>query len=114
MTSSSTGGGTTLDCEGWNEPDDPGWSLQNCSTDPCPEGEVCRYDPWQGCGADPVCVDPTTWGPCACVDNFAGYACPCPGYAGPPPDETGLILLECNTGMSPWPVQTADVGMCAL
>lgn len=111
--SDSTSGGPTS-CDGWMSPPAPyPWSYQDCLTEPCPEGEVCRYDPQQGCGASPVCVNPNTlacncevWGPTA-----GGLACQCPDYVGPT-NELGQVELECNTLMSAGPVQSNGFGHC--
>jgi len=72
--------------------------------DECPEGEVCRYDPAEDCGAHPVCVDPTTL-ECNCeiYPDYVAIACPCRGYDGPR-NELHQAILECNTYMSPQPV----------
>lgn len=111
--SDSTSGGPTS-CDGWMSPPAPyPWSYQDCLSEHCPEGEVCRYDPQQGCGAPPVCVNPSTlacncevWGPTA-----GGLACQCPGYVGPT-NELGQVELECNTLMSAGPVQSNVFGHC--
>lgn len=89
------------------------WSLQDCLTDPCPDGEVCRYDPQYPCGAHPVCVDPTTLA-CNCVvwgPTSGGLVCPCDDYRGPVND-LGQVVRECNTLMSPGPVQSNEFGHC--
>jgi hypothetical protein len=98
--SSSTGGGAM--CEDWTPPEESGWSLQNCRTRPCPEGEVCRFAPAAGCDGDPVCVDPTTH-VCNCelYGEDVHLACPCPGYEGPM--KGGKAILECSTATSQWP-----------
>lgn len=103
-TSSADTGGTSSNCEGWMPPPVPPWSYQDCLTDECPEGEVCRYNPGEDCGAHPVCVNPTTY-QCFCERNDdLGDACPCPGYVFPPDYMGGGVPLECNTGMSSQPV----------
>lgn len=104
--SSSAGDSGVQSCEDWTPPFPPyDWSLQDCLTDACPSGEVCRYDPNEDCGAHPVCVNPDTlacncevWGP-----EAAGIACPCPGYEGPL-NELNQAPLECDTAMSEGPV----------
>lgn len=101
-------------CDTWSPPLPPyGWSLQDCSTEPCPQGEVCRYDPQYECGAHPVCVDPGTL-QCNCEiygPLSGGLACPCPGYDGPV-NELGQVVLECNTFMSPGPVESNKFANC--
>jgi hypothetical protein len=111
--SSAADSGTAGSCEGWEDPPWPyGWSLQDCLTDPCPEGEVCRYDPGEDCGARPVCVNPDTLA-CRCVlyPTLENTACPCPGYDGPV-NKLGEAILECNTGTSPGPV--TDNADCSI
>jgi hypothetical protein len=107
--SSSDSGGDSSSCEGWKPPLPPyPWSYQDCLTDPCPDGEVCRYDPNDECGAHPVCVDPTTLA-CHCEQApDGGFACSCPG----PDGISHKVVLECNTGMAMEPV-SYDV-MCGV
>jgi hypothetical protein len=113
-TSSASESGGAGSCEDWQSPSWPyGWSLQDCLTDPCPEGELCRYDPDQECGAHPVCVNPTTL-QCNCElygPTAGGRACPCPNYEGPL-DGDGVVVLECNTAMSPGPVTSNRFAHC--
>ena len=115
--SSVSDSGGPANCEDWEFPARPyGWSLQDCLTDPCPDGEVCRYDPYAGdCGTRPVCVNPTTL-QCACEiygPESGGLACPCPGYDGPLNSED-QVILECNTFMSPGPVTSNQYAHCII
>ncbi len=113
--SSGSDSGGAESCDGWGPPLPPyPWSLQDCLTEPCPEGEVCRYDPHEQCGAHPVCVDPATLAcNCELYPDSGGLACPCPDYEGPV-NELNQVHLECNTFMSPGPVTSNAYAHCII
>jgi len=108
--SGSDVGETSSSCEDWSAGDpEPPSSWQDCLTDECPEGEVCRYDPERGCDAHPVCINSNRT---VCICEIygpagAGFACPCPDYTGPL-NEFGYAPLECNTAANAAPVTSDD------